>query len=150
MVKICHNWNPLKVRVTSRRYFRIIFIISRFQGFKISSILSEFEKVTGWIVKKIKQKFCHLYFSSWKLSKIHYWTNKTVHRIKDKHPWFSSEKMEFFEIFIWAVVSLIIYQSHRQRKKITWFSEKVREILISLIEYLIFFKTKTCLETSLD
>ena len=99
MVKICHNWNPLKVRVTSRRYFRIIFIISRFQGFKISSILSEFEKVTGWIVKKIKQKFCHLYFSSWKLSKIHYWTNKTVHRIKDKHPWFSSEKNGVFRNF---------------------------------------------------
>lgn len=32
--------------------------------------------------------------------------------------------MDFFSVFTWAIVSLIIYQSHRQRKKIVWFHEK--------------------------
>ena len=71
MVKICHNWNPLKLRITFRTYFRIVSM------------------------EKSSKNFWHLYFSSWKFSKIHYWANKTVHRIKDKHPWFSSEKWSF-------------------------------------------------------
>ena len=98
MVKICHNWNPLKLRITSRTYFRIIFIISKFQVYLKKHFIRIWES-DRLNCDKIKQKFCHLYFSSWKLSKIHYWTNKTVHRIKDKHPWFSSEKNGVFRNF---------------------------------------------------